>query len=109
MQTELFIGGEWRPSSDGAIFPIEDPSTEETIAEVANATVEDVTTAVEVAHAAGIDWARRTPRERAEVLRGSWELLRSRREEIAECIGSTAYVLLTAIGGRTERTFSGLE
>ena len=30
-------------------------------------------------------------------------------EEIAECIGSTAYVLLTAIGGRTERIFSGLE
>ena len=30
-------------------------------------------------------------------------------EEIAECIGSTAYVLLTAIGARTERIFSGLE
>ena len=30
-------------------------------------------------------------------------------EEIAECIGSTAYVLLTAIGGRSERIFSGLE
>ena len=30
-------------------------------------------------------------------------------EDIAERIGSTAYVLLTAIGGRTERIFSGLE
>ena len=64
MQTELFIGGEWRPASDGGTFPIEDPSTEETIAEVASATVEDVTAAVEVAHAAGLEWAKLPPRLR---------------------------------------------
>ena len=86
MQTELYIGGEWRPASDGGTFPIEDPSTEKVIAEVASATVEDVTMAVDIAHAAGVEWAKRKPRERAEVLRRSWELLTSRREQIAECI-----------------------
>ena len=86
MQTELYIGGEWRPASDGGTFPIEDPSTEKVIAEVASATVEDVTMAVDIAHAAGVEWAKRKPRERAEVLRRSWERLTSRREQIAECI-----------------------
>ena len=42
MQTELFIGGQWRSASDGATFPIIDPSTEESIAEVSSATVDDV-------------------------------------------------------------------
>ena len=86
MRTELFIGGEWRPASDGGTFPVEDPSTEQTIAEVASATVDDVTAAVEVAHAAGVAWAKRAPRERAEVLRSAWERLRSQRARIAECI-----------------------
>ena len=86
MQTELYIGGEWRPASDGGTFPIEDPSTEKVIAEVASATVEDVTMAVDIAHAAGVEWAKRKPRERAEVLRSAWELLTSRREQIAEYI-----------------------
>ncbi len=86
MQTELYIGGEWRPASDGGTFPIEDPSTEKSIAEVASATVEDVTMAVDIAHAAGVEWSKRKPRERAEVLRRSWELLTSRREQIAEYI-----------------------
>ena len=85
-RTRLYIGGEWRPASDGGVFPVEDPSTEQTIAEVASATVADVTTAVETAHEAGAEWARRLPRQRAEVLHRCWELLRENRQCIAECI-----------------------
>ena len=28
MQTNLFIGGQWRPASDGGTFPVIDPATE---------------------------------------------------------------------------------
>ena len=86
MQTKLFIGGQWRPASDGATFPIIDPATEQTIADVSSATVADVIDAVEIADAAGKEWARRAPRERAEVLRKAWELLTSRKDEITEYI-----------------------
>jgi len=86
MQTELFIGGEWRPASDGVTFPIIDPSTEQSIADVSSATVDDVIDAVEIADAAGKEWAQRAPRERAEILRKSWELLSSRKQDIAEYI-----------------------
>ena len=105
MQTQLYIGGEWRAASDGATFAITDPATEEAIAEVASATVDDVIEAVEVAHKAGREWAQRAPRERAEILRKCWELLSARQEEITEYIirengkampdarGETAYAL----------------
>ncbi len=105
MQTQLYIGGQWRAASDGATFAITDPATEETIADVASATVDDVVEAVEVAHAAGREWAKRAPRDRAEILRKCWELLCARQEEITEFIirengkampdarGETAYAL----------------
>lgn len=86
MQTELFIGGKWRPASDGATFPIIDPSTEETIADVASATVDDVIEAVELSDVAGKEWAQRAPRDRAEILRKCWEMLVARKDEIAEYI-----------------------
>jgi succinate-semialdehyde dehydrogenase/glutarate-semialdehyde dehydrogenase len=86
MQTELFIGGQWRPASDGATFPIIDPSTEQSIADVSSATVDDAIDAVEIADAAGKEWAQRAPRERAEILRKSWELLSARKQDIAEYI-----------------------
>jgi len=105
MQTQLFIGGQWRPAADGSTFPVTDPATEKTIAEVASATVDDVIEAVEVAHAAGLQWAHRAPRDRAEILRKCWELLGKRQDEITEYIirengkampdarGETAYAL----------------
>ncbi len=105
MQTQLFIGGQWRPASDGGTFPVTDPATEETIAEVASATVDDVLEAVEVAEAAGKEWAARAPRDRAEILRRAWQLLTERQEEITEYIirengkampdarGETAYAI----------------
>src|SRR5690606_20894161 len=37
--TELWIGGEWRPASEGGTHDVEDPSTGEVIASVADATV----------------------------------------------------------------------
>ena len=39
--TQLFIGGEWRDATGGATLDVEDPSTGETIAAVADATPED--------------------------------------------------------------------
>ena len=84
MQTMLFIGGEWRPASDGGTFPVLDPATEKSITEVSNATAEDVTSAVHVAYTAGKDWAKKLPRERAEVLRNAFNLLTECKQEIAE-------------------------
>ncbi len=84
--TDLWIGGTWRKSSDGARFDITDPATEEKICDVASATVEDAKAAVDAAQASMADWAGRKPRERAEILRKAYELIIADAERLAKLI-----------------------
>src|SRR5207302_938826 len=79
-----WIGGKWRKSSDGARFDVIDPATENTIASVASATVEDAKTAVDAASGAFEGWAARKPRERAEVLRKAYDLILKESERFAK-------------------------
>jgi succinate-semialdehyde dehydrogenase / glutarate-semialdehyde dehydrogenase len=84
--TDLWIGGKWRKSSDGGRFDVLDPATENMIASVASATVDDAKAAVDAASAAFPGWAAKKPRERAEVLRKSFELIMRDAERLAKLI-----------------------
>ena len=84
--TQLSIGGRFRDAADGARFPVHDPATGETLAEVADATVADGLDAVAAAHAAQPAWAARPPRERAEILRRVFERMLRDTDRIAELI-----------------------
>lgn len=83
---ELFIGGAWVPASGGDEISVVDPATEQEIATVASASVDDAILAVEAADNAATDWAARAPRERAEILRKSFELMIARRDDFATII-----------------------
>lgn len=84
--TDLWIGGKWRKASDGGRFDVIDPATERIIASVASATVEDAIAAIDAAEAAFEGWASRKPRERAEILRRSYELIMRDAERFAKLI-----------------------
>ena len=62
---------------------VEDPSTGERLAEVADASPEQGIEALDAAVAAQDSWAATDPRERGEILRRAFELLVSRGEDIA--------------------------
>ena len=83
---ELFIGGAWVPASGGDEISVVDPATEQEIATVASASVDDAILAVEAADNAAADWAARAPRARAEILRKSFELMIARRHDFATII-----------------------
>lgn len=83
---ELFIGGAWVPASGGDEISVVDPATEQEIATVASASVDDAILAVEAADNAAADWAARAPRARAEILRKSFELMIARRDDFATII-----------------------
>ena len=83
---DLYIGAKWVPASDGGRFDVRDPATGRTIASVANGTEEDAIAAVDAAEQAAEDWAARSPRERAEILRRAWELMTARLEELARLV-----------------------
>jgi succinate-semialdehyde dehydrogenase / glutarate-semialdehyde dehydrogenase len=79
---QLYIGGEWRDGAEGTI-PVEDPATGETVAEVADASVEDAKAALDAAVDASAEWAATAPRDRGEVLRRAFETIVERADELA--------------------------
>jgi succinate-semialdehyde dehydrogenase/glutarate-semialdehyde dehydrogenase len=86
LATDLWIGGRPVPATGGGRFEVRDPATEEVLATVADAGVAEATAAAEAAEAALPAWAATAPRERAEVLRRAFELMRSRERALAELI-----------------------
>ncbi len=80
---DLLIGGEWRPAAGGARLAVEDPSTGETLCEVADGTEADAMAALDAACAAQAEWAVHPPRQRGEILRRAFELVAARTDELA--------------------------
>jgi succinate-semialdehyde dehydrogenase / glutarate-semialdehyde dehydrogenase len=79
----LYIGGQWRESSTGATFAVENPATGEVLARVADASPEDARAAMDAACAAAEGWAATPPRVRGELLRAAFDLLQERADSIA--------------------------
>jgi NAD-dependent aldehyde dehydrogenases len=83
VQKGLYIGGEWRESSEGSSFQVEDPSTGESLCEIADAGAEDSAAALNAACAAQEDWRWHAPRERGEILRRAFDEISERVDELA--------------------------
>src|SRR3954453_18020854 len=80
---QLFVAGEWRDASGGGTLGVEDPATGETIAEGADASVDDALDALGAASDAQREWAATTPRDRGEILRRAYEAVMDRADELA--------------------------
>ncbi len=83
VHSQLFIGGQWRGAEGGKTFGVEDPSTGNVLAEVADAGVADGEAALDAAVAAQQDWGRTPPRDRGEILRRAFELITERADDLA--------------------------
>jgi succinate-semialdehyde dehydrogenase/glutarate-semialdehyde dehydrogenase len=79
---QLYIGGEWRDGGGGTL-PVEDPSTGETLCEVADATPEDADAALQAAHETFQDFRNMPPRERGDILRRAYDLIMERQDDLA--------------------------
>ena len=79
----LYIGGEWRDASGGGTLAVDDPSTGEALAEVADGQVDDAMAALGAAADMQAEWAHTPTRERGEVLRRAYELIVERADDLA--------------------------
>ncbi|MEY2513067.1 MAG: succinate-semialdehyde dehydrogenase / glutarate-semialdehyde dehydrogenase, partial [bacterium] len=79
----LFIDGAWRDGAGGETVAVEDPSTGDTIASVADGSEQDALDALGAAHDAFADWRETAPRERGEILRRAFDELTERADELA--------------------------
>jgi succinate-semialdehyde dehydrogenase / glutarate-semialdehyde dehydrogenase len=79
--TGVWIGGEERKGS--ATFDVKDPSNDQVLVSVADATASDATAALDAAAAVQDEWAATAPRKRGEVLRSVFETLTARADDLA--------------------------
>ena len=84
-QFKLWIDGKWVESRGGGVLAVENPATTEKIAEVVDASREDVDRAVQSARIAFFDgrWSKKVPGERSKAMWKLADLLEQRAEEFA--------------------------
>src|SRR3954452_10408229 len=80
---KLYIGGEWRDGAASGSIEVEDPSTEEVIAEIADADASDASDALASCAEHQAEWQHTPPRDRGEILRRAFELITERADELA--------------------------
>ncbi len=81
--TRAFIAGEWIDADDGATFAVTNPARGDTICEIADVDVAETRRAIKAAHLAQKDWAARTGKERAAILRRWYDLMVENADDLA--------------------------
>jgi succinate-semialdehyde dehydrogenase/glutarate-semialdehyde dehydrogenase len=84
LKTQLFIDGKWLDGQ--STIAVTDPSDNSTIANVAVASDEHCTAAIDAASNAFKSWAKTAPRVRAEILRKAFEIMVAESDRLAEII-----------------------
>jgi succinate-semialdehyde dehydrogenase / glutarate-semialdehyde dehydrogenase len=83
VEKRLFIDGKWVDAFQGRTFEVTDPATGIALCSVADASAADGRAALDAAVAAQPDFAAVPPRERADILTRSYELLHERVDDLA--------------------------
>jgi len=86
MEHKLWIDGKWQDSQSGKMMSIEDPATGKKIAEVVDASKEDVDRAVQAAKTAFYDgrWSKKSPGERSKLIWKLADVIEANMEAIAK-------------------------
>lgn len=101
---KLWINGEW-VTADGQ-YNLTSPYSGEQIAIIGKASVSQVNQAIEGAHKAYVNFKKTTAYERAEILYRVVEIMRARKEELAEILTKEAAKPLSASLVELDRTIA---
>ncbi|WP_370205967.1 aldehyde dehydrogenase family protein, partial [Pararhodobacter marinus] len=82
-ETRALVAGDWVEADDGAIFEVTNPARGDVIAKVADLSRTEVARAIAAAETAMKDWAKRTGKERAAVLRKWYDLMVENADDLA--------------------------
>ena len=82
LETRAYVAGEWVEAADGATFPVVNPARGDVICEVPDLSRADAARAIKAAHAAMKDWAGRTAKERAVIMRKWFDLMMANQDDL---------------------------
>ena len=85
-QTRAFIAGDWVEAEDGKTFAVTNPARGDVIAEVADMSRADAARAIAAAAEAMKDWATRTAKERANVMRAWFDLIMANQDDLGKIL-----------------------
>jgi succinate-semialdehyde dehydrogenase/glutarate-semialdehyde dehydrogenase len=80
---QAYVAGEWIDAPDGKTIPVTDPYDGSLIVSVPNLGPEIVRRAIDKAHEVQKDWAKRTAKERSQVLRRWYDLIIENADDLA--------------------------
>lgn len=84
LETRSYIGGEW--VSTDKTYDVINPATGELVASVPDHGPEDVRKAIDAAYAVQKDWAKRTAKERSDILLKWHDLMLENQEDMAQIL-----------------------
>jgi succinate-semialdehyde dehydrogenase/glutarate-semialdehyde dehydrogenase len=99
LRQQAFIDGEWVDADGGAVLDVFNPADGQRIGTVPDMGRAETARAVTAAHAAWPHWRAKTARERGDILRHWYDLVRAHQEDLA--------VLMTTEQGRPLRDARG--
>jgi len=106
---QLFINGNWKESQNSNTDKIINPTTEEIVGEVPNATPAEVVEALEAAREAQKEWRRMPARSRADLLRKFTAEIRKNKDALAQLITDEQGKLLKVAQFEVEVTCTFIE
>ena len=83
LATRAYVAGDWIQADDGATFAVTNPARGDEIAQVADLSRVEVARAIAAADVAGKEWAKRTAKERAQIMRRWYELMMENQADLA--------------------------
>lgn len=84
--TKALVAGEWVDADDGSTFPVTNPARGDVICHVPNLGRAETARAIDAANQAMKDWATRTGKERAAVLRKWFDLMMENQDDLGKIL-----------------------
>src|SRR5690554_3444095 len=85
-KTQSYLNGTWVGAQDNSVFPVDNPATGKTIAQVSNISVSECENVIEAASTAMAAWRARTGKERAQLLRRWFDRITANADDLARLI-----------------------
>ena len=83
LETRAYLAGEWKDGTGGRTFEVTNPARGDVVATVADVDRDQVAAAIEASRLAQKDWAARTAKERANILRAWFDLMVEHADDLA--------------------------
>ena len=80
--TKAYVAGDWIDADDKTTFPVTNPARGDVICQLPNLGRAETARAITAAHAAHREWAARTAKERAQVMRRWFDLCMANQDDL---------------------------